>query len=109
MKAMAHITGGGLVGNLPRVLPVGCRALLDASSWREPPIFGLIERAGDVPAEEMLRVFNLGLGFVLVLAEADADRALSLLAEAGEAPALIGRIVAGERGVEVLHRRGAQA
>ena len=109
VKAMAHITGGGLVGNLPRVLPVGCRALLDASSWREPPIFGLIERAGEVPAEEMLRVFNLGLGFVLVLAEADADRALGLLAEAGEAPARIGRIVAGERGVEVLHRRGAQA
>ncbi|MCI0369982.1 MAG: phosphoribosylformylglycinamidine cyclo-ligase [candidate division NC10 bacterium] len=108
VKAMAHITGGGLVGNLPRVLPAGCRAVLDASAWPEPPVFGLIERAGDVPAEEMLRVFNLGIGFVLVVAEADAGRALSLLAGAGEVAARIGRIVAGERGVDVRHRQGAR-
>ena len=108
VKAMAHITGGGLVGNLPRVLPAGCRAVLDASAWPEPPVFGLIERAGEVPAEEMLRVFNLGIGFVLVVAEADAGRALSLLTGAGEVAARIGRIVAGERGVDVRHWRGAR-
>jgi phosphoribosylformylglycinamidine cyclo-ligase len=106
VKAMAHITGGGLVGNLPRVLPAGCRAILDSSRWVEPPIFGLIERAGNVPAEEMLRVFNLGIGFVVVVAEADAERGLDLLAKAGEAVVRIGRIVAGERGAEVRHRRG---
>lgn len=105
VKAMAHITGGGLVGNLPRVLPVGCRAILDASTWVEPPIFGLIERAGDVPAEEMQRVFNLGIGFVVVVAETDAGRALDLLTKAGEAVVRIGRIVAGERGAEVHRRR----
>ena len=104
VKAMAHITGGGLVGNLPRVLPAGCRAALDSSAWAEPPIFGLIERAGRVPAEEMLRVFNLGIGFVVVVAEADAERALGLLSGAGEKPDRIGRIVAGERGVEVRRR-----
>lgn len=108
VKAMAHITGGGLVGNLPRVLPGGCRAVLNASAWPEPPIFGLIERAGGVPKEEMLRVFNLGLGFVLVVAEADAERAMHRLGEAGEQPLRIGHIVAGEDGVEVRHGPGAQ-
>jgi phosphoribosylformylglycinamidine cyclo-ligase len=108
VKAMAHITGGGLVGNLPRVLPAGCRALLDASAWPRPPIFGLIERAGGVPEEEMLRVFNLGLGFVLVVADADAERAMRSLIEAGERPVRIGHIVAGEPGVEVRPRPGAR-
>ncbi|MGH7361505.1 MAG: AIR synthase-related protein, partial [Candidatus Methylomirabilales bacterium] len=64
--------------------------------------------AGEVPAEEMLRVFNMGIGFVLVVAEADAGRALSLLAGAGDVATRIGRIVAGERGVDVRHRRGAR-
>jgi phosphoribosylformylglycinamidine cyclo-ligase len=108
VKAMAHITGGGLPGNLPRVLPEGRRAVLDASAWPEPPIFGLIERAGSVPPEEMLRVFNLGVGFVLILAEADADRALQALAWAGERPARIGRIEAGERGVQVRRFGGGR-
>ncbi|HEU5393820.1 MAG TPA: phosphoribosylformylglycinamidine cyclo-ligase, partial [Candidatus Methylomirabilis sp.] len=107
VKAMAHITGGGLVGNLPRVLPAGCRAILDASAWPRPPIFGLIGRAGGVPEEEMLRVFNLGLGFVLVVAEADAERAIRSLTEAGDPPLRIGRVVAGEHGVEV--RPGSEA
>jgi phosphoribosylformylglycinamidine cyclo-ligase len=105
VKAMAHITGGGLLGNLPRVLPDGCRALLDASAWTEPPIFALIERAGNVPAEEMLRVFNLGIGYVVVVAEADTGRAIEALAREEETAVRIGRIVAGERGVEVRHRR----
>ena len=72
-KGAAHITGGGIPGNIPRVLPKGCGALLDGSTWSVPPIFGLIHRMGDVSTEDMLRTFNMGLGMVLVVAAADAD------------------------------------
>jgi phosphoribosylformylglycinamidine cyclo-ligase len=72
-KGAAHITGGGLPGNIPRVLPKGCGALLDGSTWNVPPIFGLIQRMGVVSTEDMLRTFNMGLGMVLVVAAADAE------------------------------------
>lgn len=96
IKAAAHITGGGLPGNLPRVLPAGTAAALDASAWTPPPVFGWLARAGEVPAEEMLRVFNCGIGMALVVAEAKAKQAAALLAAEGERVFTIGRIVPGD-------------
>ncbi|MFT8245117.1 phosphoribosylformylglycinamidine cyclo-ligase [Roseomonas sp. BN140053] len=94
LKAAAHITGGGLPGNLPRVLPAGMAAAIDAGAWTPPPVFGWLAQRGGVAAEEMLRVFNCGIGMALVVAEADAEAAIALLEEAGETVARIGRIEA---------------
>ncbi len=91
LLAAAHITGGGLPGNVPRVLPPGLAAELDASSWTLPPVFRWLARSGGVAAAEMLRVFNCGVGMVLVVRDAAAAQA-HLLAE-GEQAVPIGRIV----------------
>ncbi|MCX7933179.1 MAG: phosphoribosylformylglycinamidine cyclo-ligase [Rhodovarius sp.] len=95
LKAAAHITGGGLPGNLPRVLPPEVDAVLHAGSWPVLPVFSWLARTGGIAAEEMLRVFNCGIGMVLVVAEADVPAAMALLREAGETPYLIGEIVPG--------------
>ncbi|MBV9750620.1 MAG: phosphoribosylformylglycinamidine cyclo-ligase, partial [Acetobacteraceae bacterium] len=95
LRAAAHITGGGLPGNLPRVLPDGTRAVLDARRWMLPPVFRWLARLGDVSPGEMLRVFNCGIGMALVVADVPAS--LALLAEHGETAWEIGRIEAGER------------
>ena len=92
LKAAAHITGGGLPGNLPRVLPEGCIAALEAS-WPVPPVFGWLARTGGVAADEMLRVFNCGIGMALVVA--DAAEATRLLEAEGEQVMRIGTIEAG--------------
>ena len=76
LKAAAHITGGGLPGNLPRALPSGMMARLDAAAWRLPPVYRWLARAGGVAAEEMLRVFNCGIGMALVVSDAPAARLL---------------------------------
>ena len=72
MKGLAHITGGGLVDNLPRVLPKGCDAVIDCSSWDVPAIFDHIQRGGNVDPHEMYQVFNMGIGMTIVVAEKDA-------------------------------------
>ena len=92
VHAFAHITGGGLPGNLPRVLPAGHRALLLRGSWPVPEIFGRIQRAGNVAEAEMLRTFNMGVGMCAVVAPADAARAVALLVSRGQAAYLIGRV-----------------
>ncbi len=92
LRGAAHITGGGLPGNLPRVLPAGLRAALDGASWVVPPVFGWLARSGGVPAQEMLRVFNCGIGMALVVS--NASSASALLSELGEPFSLIGRIEA---------------
>jgi len=99
LKAAAHITGGGLPGNLPRVLPDGTRAVIDAASWKLPPVFAWLARAGGVAAAEMLRVFNCGIGMVLVVGDAAAARAL--LEAEGETVFAIGAIEAAEGEPEV--------
>ena len=96
MKAAAHITGGGLPGNLPRVLPEGTRAELDAARWPLPPVFHWLARAGNVAPEEMLRVFNCGVGMAVVTA--DPDAACARLEAEGEKVCVIGSIVAAEPG-----------
>jgi phosphoribosylformylglycinamidine cyclo-ligase len=102
VRGMAHITGGGLPGNLPRVLPPGCRAVVRRGSWRTPPIFTLIERLGSVPRDEMDRTFNNGVGFVLVVARTATERVLAQLRAQRMRPALIGEIVRGQPGLDYL-------
>ncbi len=94
VKGMAHITGGGLPGNLPRTLPAGLGARLDRGSWPVPAVFELIQRSGGVPEAEMLDVFNLGVGMVLIVDAARLTAARELLAE--QEHYLIGSVVPGE-------------
>ena len=94
LRAAAHITGGGLPGNLPRVLPDGARAVLDGAAWPLPPVFRWLAQSGGVAAGEMLRVFNCGIGMALVVG--DADAALDLLREHGEDALVIGRVEAAD-------------
>jgi phosphoribosylformylglycinamidine cyclo-ligase len=95
LKAAAHITGGGLPGNVPRNLPEGTRAVLRGGTWDVPAIFGLIEREGAVTRDEMYRTFNMGLGLVLVLPSASAEAARAVLARRGLASWVVGAVEAG--------------
>jgi phosphoribosylformylglycinamidine cyclo-ligase len=100
VKAMAHVTGGGITENLPRVLPAGRRARLTLSTWPVPPVFAAIQRAASVDDAEMRRTFNMGLGFLLVVAADDVAAATQRLATAGERVFTVGEIVAGDPGVD---------
>jgi phosphoribosylformylglycinamidine cyclo-ligase len=94
VHALAHITGGGITENLPRVLPEGTRALVDLGSWRRPAIFDWLQDQGGIAEPEMRRTFNCGLGMVVCVALEDAEAALSLLREAGETAWRLGEIQA---------------
>ena len=103
VKGMAHITGGGITENLPRILPEGCEAAVGRGAWEVPELFKLLQRKGDIPEEEMFRAFNMGIGLIIVCANADADRARQLLERTGESGAApIGRVLAGDRGVRYI-------
>src|SRR5579863_8679553 len=99
VSAMAHITGGGITENLPRVLPKGMAAVIEIGSWPSQPIFEHLQQLGNVPQEEMLRTFNMGLGMLLVVPSAKFKKAQSVLERVGEKSYTIGRIVKGERKV----------
>ena len=103
VKAFAHITGGGLPGNVPRNLPDGTRAVLDARRWERPPVFDLVQREGGVPWDDMLQTFNMGLGLVAVVAPGDAAAAQEALAARGLVSWVVGSIErgAGEATCEV--------
>lgn len=92
VKAISHITGGGLTENLPRVLPEPCMALIDTQSWRWPAVFEWLQDCGDVDEEEMYRTFNCGIGLVLVVDKADADAAIQALNSSGEHAWRLGEI-----------------
>ncbi len=96
LHALAHITGGGLSDNLPRVLPEGAVAVVRTASWERPELFRLIARHGQVADEEMFRVFNMGVGMVLVVEATGAAQLLAQLGEAGAEPFDLGEVVAGE-------------
>ncbi|MGH7827757.1 MAG: phosphoribosylformylglycinamidine cyclo-ligase [Candidatus Binatia bacterium] len=102
IKGAAHITGGGIQGNLPRVLPPGRRAWIDRNSWPAPPIFSLIQRTGRIAVEEMDRTFNNGVGMVLVVGKKDVDDVARSLKKMGERSFLIGEIKKGTRGVSFV-------
>jgi phosphoribosylformylglycinamidine cyclo-ligase len=93
VRAMCHVTGGGLPGNLPRVLPEGLGVRVSCE-WDVPPIFDLIAQAGDVATAEMRRTFNLGIGYVFLVREEDAEATLGCLSALGERPVTLGRVVA---------------
>lgn len=94
IKALSHITGGGLIENLPRVLPKGMQAGIDLTSWQRQPLFDLLQRLGGLSQLEMHTTFNCGIGMVLCVAPEQADRALQLLQTQGELAWLIGRVEA---------------
>ncbi|MDH7499405.1 MAG: phosphoribosylformylglycinamidine cyclo-ligase [candidate division NC10 bacterium] len=102
LKGLAHITGGGLPGNLPRILPEGCQAAIRLGSWRVPAIFSFLQKAGGVPEEEMFRVFNMGIGMALIVPAREAEGILSAARSLGEEPWIIGEIVAGEKRVRFV-------
>jgi phosphoribosylformylglycinamidine cyclo-ligase len=95
VHGMAHITGSGLPGNIPRVLPKDCNAVIKKSSWPRYKIFTFLQNAGPVEEEEMYRVFNMGIGFVLIVAEDFADSIVRKLTRYGERVYRIGRITTG--------------
>jgi phosphoribosylformylglycinamidine cyclo-ligase len=104
IKGMAHITGGGITENLPRVLPDGCAAAVDMRAWEVPQVFRYIEQRGGIAEDEMFRAFNMGIGLIVVCGSEDAGRAIDLLRTAGEQPIRLGSIVAGTDGVRYTHQ-----
>ncbi len=102
IRGMAHITGGGLVENPPRMLPDGLAISLRPGSWPVPPIFGIIQRLGNVEDHEMRRTFNMGIGFLVALRPEDVDAALALLRAAGERCYVVGEAVPGDREVRFV-------
>jgi phosphoribosylformylglycinamidine cyclo-ligase len=107
VSAVAHITGGGLPGNLVRVLPPGVDAVVDLSTWEQPRIFDEIRHAGGIDDDEMAQVFNLGIGMVVVVPADDAYRALDVLRAGGVRAVEIGRIDKGDHQVRLVGRRSA--
>ncbi|MHB8347444.1 MAG: phosphoribosylformylglycinamidine cyclo-ligase [Acidiferrobacterales bacterium] len=94
VHALAHITGGGLPGNVPRVLPAGTRAVINSRAWRRPAIFDWLQEGGNVANEEMYRAFNCGVGMVVAVAAADAPEAVRILEDGGEKASIIGHVEA---------------
>jgi len=101
IKGLAHITGGGLLENVPRVLPDHCHAIVDTSRWELPMIFADLQAGGAISHEEMARTFNYGIGMAVIVAENEADAVTAALEGAGETVHRIGRIGTGERGCTV--------
>jgi phosphoribosylformylglycinamidine cyclo-ligase len=92
VHALAHITGGGLLENLPRVMPEGTQAVIDSSAWQRPAVFDWLQEKGNVDTQEMYRTFNCGVGMVVCVAASDVEQALAILSEQGETAAVIGTI-----------------
>jgi len=101
VKGIAHITGGGLPENVPRMLPPGTAAQIDTGAWDKPAVFELIAREGPVEKQEMYRVFNMGIGLVLAVAENDAGTALELLGQQGQDARVVGRVIPGDGTVKL--------
>jgi phosphoribosylformylglycinamidine cyclo-ligase len=99
IKGMAHITGGGIDGNLPRVFPGGMGAVIIEGSWPVPPVFGLIQRMGNVPDDDMKQTFNMGIGYIIVVDRKRTDKTISILSKNGFESYLVGRVVKGAEGV----------
>ena len=104
VRAVAHITGGGLPGNLIRVLPAGFDAVVDTATWEQPRIFTEIQRVGGIADDEMAQVFNLGIGMVVVVPPDEAYRALDLLRTNDVRAVEIGRIEKGDHQVRLVGR-----
>src|SRR4029453_5048838 len=99
VHSFAHITGGGLTENIPRVVPEGLEVLRSAQTWTRPPVFDWLQRAGNIPADEMYRTFNCGIGMTVCVAAEHVERTLKVLREHGEQPVVIGEVRRGDGGV----------
>jgi phosphoribosylformylglycinamidine cyclo-ligase len=102
VRGLAHITGGGITDNLPRILPEGVGARIDRRAWTVPAIFEFLGKAGEVPIDEMYRAFNMGVGLIVACRQADADRVVARLTGQGEFPRIIGELIPGERAVSYV-------
>jgi phosphoribosylformylglycinamidine cyclo-ligase len=102
IKGMAHITGGGLVENIPRVLPEGCAVMLEKNKWNVPKIFKIIQNTGNITDQEMFHVFNMGIGMVLIVSRSDVKTGLSDLEKAKEPGTIIGEVIKGDRTVHIV-------
>ena len=101
LHGIAHITGGGIPGNLVRMLPDGCRARIHRGRWPVPPIFALIQQRGKIADGEMFRTFNMGLGLLLIVSDGDADSAVAHLERSGERAWIVGDVIPGPREVDL--------
>jgi phosphoribosylformylglycinamidine cyclo-ligase len=101
IRGLAHITGGGLLENIPRVLPDGCHAVVSADAWELPSIFSRLQEGGQLAAEEMARTFNCGIGMAVIVSAEEAESVTQDLSSAGEMVFRIGEVVGGERGCSV--------
>jgi len=102
VHGFAHITGGGLTENIPRVIPSGFEVVLSAKTWQRPEVFAWLQKTGNVAADEMYRTFNCGIGMTITLAAEHVEKALKLLRDQGEQPVVIGEVRRGDGGV-VIH------
>lgn len=102
IRVMAHITGGGMYENIPRVLPPDMRVVIERRSWTPPPIFALIQSAGNIPDVEMFRTFNMGVGMVLIVSRGQAPAACEFFSERGEVAWQIGEVQRGAREVQII-------
>jgi len=107
IKGLAHITGGGLLENIPRVLPEGCHAIIETERWELPAIFDLLQQGGSIVPEEMARTFNCGIGMAVIVSPENADDVSNALEGAGERVFEIGRIDKGQRGCTVSGGAGS--
>jgi len=101
VHSFAHITGGGLTENIPRVLPHGLEVMLSSKTWQQPAVFSWLQKAGSIPEAEMYRTFNCGIGMTVCVAAEHADKALRVLGEHGEKPTVIGEVRRGDGGVVI--------
>lgn len=99
---IAHITGGGITGNLPRVIPSGCKAIVHKGTWEVPPIFPFLKEKGNIPEDEMFKTFNNGIGMILIVKSRDAEEILKRLHSTGEKASLIGEIGKAEKGLNPI-------
>jgi phosphoribosylformylglycinamidine cyclo-ligase len=102
VHGLSHITGGGLVDNIPRVIPDGLEVVLERKAWRKEAVFEWLQAAGRVSDQEMYRVFNCGIGMTIQLAASDADTAIAILRDAGQESLVIGQVQRGTRGVVII-------
>ncbi len=102
IKACSHITGGGFYENIPRMLPEGKRAVVEKGSYPIPPIFTMMQREGNVAEEMMYNTYNMGLGMIVAVDPADVDKTMEAMRKAGDTPYVVGKIVDGEKGVDLV-------
>ncbi|QTL98445.1 phosphoribosylformylglycinamidine cyclo-ligase [Iocasia frigidifontis] len=101
IKGIAHITGGGFLENIPRILPQGTGVVIEEGSWQIPAVFNLLQTVGDIELKEMYHTFNMGIGMILVVDKTDCEQILKCAAGLGESACLIGEVVPGENSVEI--------